>query len=95
MDCKSKGSRSERKAKALLEGMGYTLVVRSGASLGLFDLVALGIDKASVLLLQIKSNRKPGKFEMELLKSFQVPKFCRKELWVFRDYERNPEIVEL
>jgi hypothetical protein len=21
--------------------------------------------------------------------------FCRKELWVFRDYQRNPEIVEL
>jgi hypothetical protein len=33
--------------------------------------------------------------EMDLLKAFQVLKFCRKELWVFKDYHRNPEIVDL
>jgi hypothetical protein len=75
--------------------MGYSLVVKSGASLGLFDLVALSVEFDHVLLIQIKTDRKPSRSEMDLLKAFQVPKFCRKELWIFKDYQRIPEIVEL
>jgi len=37
---KTKGSCSERKAKAVLKDVRYALVVYSGASLRLFDLVA-------------------------------------------------------
>ncbi len=69
-------------------------MVKSGASLGLFDLVALSVEYDHALLIQIKSNRKPGSAEMDLLKAVQVPKFCRKELWIFKDYQRIPEIVE-
>jgi hypothetical protein len=47
------------------------------------------------LLIQIRTNRQPGSTEMDLLKASQVQKFCRKELWVFKDYHRNPEIIDL
>jgi Holliday junction resolvase len=95
MKAKAKGSRLERWAVDLLRGLGYELVIKSGGSLGLFDLIGLSGPYDHVLLVQVKSNRKPGKFEMDLLKSFQVPKFCKKELWVFKDYAKRPEIVEL
>lgn len=95
MNCKSKGSRTERKAKALLEQRGYHLVMKSGASLGLFDLIAVGVDYDHALLIQVKSNRRPDKGEMERLQSFQCPAFCRKQVWVFRDREKEPAIVEL
>lgn len=47
------------------------------------------------LLIQKKFNRRPSGAEIDISKSFQCPKFCRKELWLFKDYQRNPEIVEL
>jgi hypothetical protein len=40
-------------------------------------------------------NRRLGKSEMAQLRAFQCPKFCRKELWVFRDYQRHLETIEL
>jgi Holliday junction resolvase len=95
MNRKAKGSRNERKARDILKGIGYSLVVKSGASLGLFDLVALSVEYDYALLVQIKTNRGPSRAEMDLLKAFQVPKFCKKELWVFKDYQRKPEILEL
>lgn len=51
MNCKAKGSRIERKAKAQLERQGFQLVVKSGASLGLFDLIAVGVDFDHALIL--------------------------------------------
>jgi hypothetical protein len=95
MNCKAKGNRNERKARAILVRMGYELVVKSGGSLGVFDLIGLGPDLDNALLIQVRSNRKLGKSEMDILRAFQVPKFCKKELWVFKDYQRNPEILEL
>lgn len=32
----------------------------------------------------------PGKAEMDRLKAFQVPCFCRKEIWIFKDYVEEP-----
>lgn len=95
MNCKAKGSRTERKAKAILEKRGYGLVTKSGASLGLFDLIAIGIDYDHCLLVQVKTNRKPDKTEMDKLTSFLVPSYCRKEVWIFRDRKREPEILHL
>lgn len=95
MNCKSKGNRAERKAKALLAERGYDLVMKSGASLGLFDLIAVGVDYDHALLIQVKSNRMPCKSEMDRLRAFQCPNFCRKQVWVFRDREKEPVFVEL
>jgi Holliday junction resolvase len=95
MNCKAKGSRNERKARDILKDLGYSLVVRSGASLGVFDLVALSVEYDHALRVQIKTNRKPSGSEMDRLKAFHVPKFCQKQLWIFRDRFKCPEIVEL
>ncbi len=95
MNRKAKGSRRERQARDILKGLGYDLVIKAGASLGLFDLIGLSCEYDHAILVQVKSNRRPRQAEMDILRSFLVPKFCRKELWVFRDRVRHPEIVEL
>jgi Holliday junction resolvase len=62
MKTKAKGSRNERKAKEILERAGYA-VTKSGASLGVFGLIAespLGVKD-----IQVKSNRVPGPIECE------------------------------
>lgn len=81
---KAKGARQERRAKAHLEGEGYH-VVKAGGSLGVFDLVALHPDYG-IRLIQVKSNRKPGRQEMDALRAFQCHASWRKELWVYRDH---------
>ena len=95
MKCKAKGNRNERKARDILKDLGYPLVVKSGGSLGPFDLVGFSIEYDHALLIQVRSNRRSGNAEMDILKSFLVPKFCRKEFWIFKDRVRPPEIVEL
>lgn len=93
MNRKRKGSYNERKCRDVLKNRGYDLVIKAGGSLGLFDLIGIGADFDHCLLIQVKSNRKPTREEMDILRSFQVPKFARKELWVFKDYVRTPEII--
>ncbi len=95
MNRKAKGSRNERRARDILKSLGYDLVIKAGGSLGIFDLLGLSCEYDHVILLQVKTNKRPGSAEMDILESFQCPKFCRKELWVFRDYQRNPEIIDL
>ena len=67
VNTKAKGARNERRARALLESSGYT-VIRAGASLGLFDLVAFG--RSDIALVQVKSNRGPGAAELARLAAF-------------------------
>lgn len=86
---KAKGARQERKARRILEAAGY-YVVKSGGSLGMFDLVALG--PRDVRLIQVKSNRRPGPVEREAIEQFLCPAYARKEVWVFHDYARTPTI---
>ena len=90
MKSKAKGSRNERKTRRLLEERGFT-VVRAGASLGPFDLVAFSRD--GLVLAQIKTNRGPGRAEKEGLRAFHnLPHGARKEVWIFRDRCRDPQI---
>ena len=93
MNTKAKGARNERRARLLLEGAGYT-VVRAGASLSPFDLVAFGRD--GLILAQIKTNRGPGRAEMEELRAFQnLPRGAHKQVWVFRDRSAAPQVEEV
>lgn len=89
---KAKGARQERRAKAQLEADGW-LVVKAGGSLGLFDLVGLHVDYG-VRLIQVKSNRRPGRAEMDALQAFQCHASWQKELWVYQDH-RGVEITRL
>lgn len=93
MNTKRKGTRAEHKSMRLLEERGYK-VTRAAASLGEWDLVAIG--PRDVLLIQVKVNRRPGRKEMKRLEEFQVPGCCCVKLvhrW--KDYAREPEEWEV
>lgn len=87
MNAKAKGSRAERKAMRLLESIGYACT-RAAASLGTFDVVAVG--PRDVKLVQVKSNRWPGSVEMEAIQLFACPSFVSKEVWRWNDHARKP-----
>jgi len=90
VNTKAKGSRNERRARRIFEERGFT-VVRAGASLGVFDLVAFSRD--GVVLAQVKTNRGPGRVEKKELRAFQnLPHGARKEVWIFRDRCAEPQI---
>ena len=81
---KDRGSRYERIAKKELERQGY-MVVRSGSSLGVFDLWAY--NQNELKLIQCKATKSNVKFNdvREELKKIKVPAFCSKELWIWID----------
>ena len=64
---KAKGSRVERKVKRWYEERGYA-VCKSGGSLGLFDLIAIG--HLEVIGIQCKSQAWPGPQERLALEVF-------------------------
>lgn len=93
MRAKQEGYRTERKAMEILRRSDF-YVVRSGGSLGPIDLVALRRD--AVLLIQCKTNRSPSLEEMECIREYSraLPN-ARCEVWLFRDYASEPEIVRV
>jgi len=97
INTKRKGSRNELKTKKLLESTGYR-GVKSGGSLGEFDLIMMGL--GSLRLIQVKSNRRPPPAEREAISEFPVKTGdtlqVTKEIWVWKDYAREPliEIVK-
>jgi Holliday junction resolvase len=88
MNSKAKGSRAERRAMRILEAAGYA-VCRSGGSLGLFDVIAIG--PKDVRCIQVKSG---GTYcsavEREQLQLLAVPANVSKEIWRFPDWCRKP-----
>lgn len=89
VNCKAKGTRNERRAKAKLEAAGW-FVVRAAGSLGLWDLVALHPDHG-VTLIQVKTNRRPVGRELDRLRAFLCSPW-RKEIWTFWDRRRDPDV---
>ncbi len=81
---KAKGSRSEWKVRDWYEKEGFH-VVKAGGSLGMFDLVGLHPDYG-VVLVQVKTNRNPGKVELDSIKAFQCHSTWRKIVAIVRDY---------
>jgi Holliday junction resolvase len=92
MNAKAKGTRLEHKSIKMLERTGY-YCCRAAASLGLFDIIAIGPN--GVRLVQVKANRNCGGVERERIEMFPVPTNCTKELWVWHDYAREPIITEI
>lgn len=87
-----KGRRREHQSRALLEAQGY-VVIRSAASLGRFDLVAVG--PADILLIQVKANRWPSADELAELRAFPTPANCRRLVHRWRDRQASPDVREL
>lgn len=88
-DKKSKGSRNERRAVKYYEALGYRCT-KSGGSLGTFDIIALGTH--DTYLIQVKSNKRPGKKEMKAMEDFTCPPFTHKVLVIWKDYVKEPII---
>ena len=90
---KAKGARAERRAMKILEAAGY-VCTKAGASLGLFDVVAIG--PVDVRLLQVKSGtaRLSG-VEREAIQALKVAPNVSREYWRFPDRCRVPLIEVL
>ncbi len=92
MNAKRKGTRNEHRAMKILESAGYSCT-RAAASLGLFDVIAIG--RQGVRLVQVKSNRDASPIEREAITLFETPAGVSKEIWIFKDYAREPIIRNL
>ena len=77
---------------ALLERDGYKCT-RSAASLGIWDIV--GIAEDSFVVVQVKSNKWPGRKEMEALQAFKCPPNCRRLVHRWRDGHGQPDVRNL
>ena len=91
-NAKRKGTRNEHRSKAILEAAGYA-VCRAAASLGVWDLVAIG--SSDVVLVQVKTRDWPGTVEMETLRSFPAPFNARNLVHRWRDRQRLPDVREV
>jgi len=77
---------------ALLEAAGYSCT-RAAASLGAWDVIRVG--STDVVLVQVKSRDWPGTAEMETLKNFPFPPWCKKLVHRWRDRQRLPDVWEV
>ena len=93
MNTKAKGTRAEHRAMRILEAAGY-IVTRAGASLGVFDLVAIGA--ADIRCIQVKSGGQYlSAIEREQITGLAVPANVSRECWRFPDRCRAPLIERL
>ena len=92
MNAKAKGTRNEHRSMRLLEAAGYRCT-RSAASLGEWDIVAIG--PRDVVLVQVKTRDWPGSVEMETLREFTAPPMTRKLVHRWRNHQRLPDVREL
>ena len=90
MNQKAKGARRERQARDLLYQWGALRVVKSGASLGEFDLLALF--PGELVAAQIKSNRWPSKEETAKLQAFPRLSYLKKLILRYNDRKAEPEV---
>jgi Holliday junction resolvase len=90
MNTKAKGTRAEHRAMRILEAAGY-VCTRAGASLGLFDVIAVG--PHDVRLIQVKAGTKYlSAIEREQIGLLAVPANVTRECWRFPDRARQPMI---
>lgn len=92
MNAKAKGTRNEHRSIRLLEAAGYACT-RSGASLGVFDII--GIGSTDVVLVQVKTRDWPGTVENEAIRLFPAPQNARKLVHRWRDGQRTPDVREV
>ena len=90
MNTTAKGSRQEKKCSDYLEQLGYIVwktyrnKFQNLDMFGLFDVVALHPRGCALRFIQVKSNRCDKKTR-DKIKAFKLPKFCHKEIWIWKD----------
>jgi Holliday junction resolvase len=92
MNAKAKGSRNQRRSRAILAAAGF-MVTRAAASLGCWDLV--GIGSTDIVLCQVKTRDWPGATEIEILRGFSAPPNARKLVYRWRGGQRQPDVRQL
>jgi hypothetical protein len=92
LNCKAKGSRNERRTMRLLQAAGYRCT-RSGASLGVFDVIAIGPD--AVQLIQVKTGKWPSRNEMKAIQSLPAPPNCRRIVHRWMRGATQPDVSEV
>jgi Holliday junction resolvase len=93
MNASAKGSRAERRARALLEAAGF-LVCRAAGSKGPADLIAW--DGTSIRFISVKSGtRYASATERQGLQRMRRPARSSVEIWRFPDRCRAPLIERL
>lgn len=92
MNYKAKGSRNERRSRDLFKAQGYE-VMKAGASLGVFDLIAVG--PSDIILAQVKTNSWPSKQEMTRIEELPCPPNCKKIVHRWRDRVGVPDVREV
>ena len=81
----------ERRARQLLEAVGYTVSEARGSH-GPFDLVAIGA--SGIRLIQVKSGvARLSPADRETIAGIAAPGVCSKELWKFPE-KRGPVQIE-
>lgn len=101
MNTKEKGRRNERKARDILQDMGYDVAMAPRSSFGkgnhdlfgCWDIIA--VNNNEVRFIQVKSNRIPYGKQRIKYELFRCPLTCSKEIWVFYDRVKEPEIIYL
>lgn len=73
-------------------GQGYS-VCKAGGSLGVWDLIAIG--PYGNKLVQVKSNRPPGRAERLRMLEFKVSTYTTKWLAVWHDRAKEPVWTEI
>lgn len=99
MNTKAKGNRNEYKSIKYMEKLGGRSI-RSAASLGEWDIISITAN--NVYLIQVKSNNRPSRLEMEAMKKFKGIRCSHcgnlisiKQLHQWKDYKREPIIIEI
>ncbi len=92
MNHKAKCSRNERRSRDLLRSQGYE-VLKAGASLGVFDLIAIG--PMDVILAQVKTNAWPSREEMARMTALPCPPNCKKVIHRWLDRVKEPDVREV
>jgi hypothetical protein len=96
MNAKGKGNRNERKTRDYWYSVyGATIVIKAGASLGAFDLIAIGKD--FIDLIQVKSNSWPRPKEREEMKAYHplIPSIAKILMVRWNDRAKSPLIRQL
>lgn len=90
---KRRGSHNERRTRDYLYSIGAERVVKSGASLGEFDLVAFF--PGTVILVQVKTNAWPGPAERAAMRSILNYSYIQKQMIRWDSHEREPQVRSL
>jgi Holliday junction resolvase len=91
---KKKGSAGEYRAMRMLEALGF-YCLRSAGSHGPIDVLAF--DAVSIRAIQVKTGDHAAcsPAEREALKLLPLPACASREVWVFKNYARQPLITRL